>query len=46
MTRRLIGLVLLLLCAGAHAQVSVSAVRVWPASEYTRVTLESAQALR
>jgi N-acetylmuramoyl-L-alanine amidase len=46
MTGRLVGLVLLLLCAGAHAQVSVSAVRVWPAPEYTRVTLESPQALR
>jgi N-acetylmuramoyl-L-alanine amidase len=46
MIGRLIGLLLLLLCAGAHAQVSVSAVRVWPAPEYTRVTLESPQALR
>jgi N-acetylmuramoyl-L-alanine amidase len=46
MTGRLIGLFLLLLCAGAHAQVSVSAVRVWPAPEYTRVTLESPQVLR
>src|SRR5215831_8252920 len=36
----------LLLCcllSGAHAETVISAVRVWPASEYTRITLESAQ---
>ena len=37
-----------LLCglpAAASAEVVVSAVRVWPAAEYTRITLESAQPL-
>ncbi len=30
----------------AQAQVQVSAARVWPAADYTRVTLESAQPIR
>jgi N-acetylmuramoyl-L-alanine amidase len=34
---------LLLLPCAAPAEIVVSAVRVWPASEYTRITLESAQ---
>ena len=34
---------MLLLSCAARAEIIVSAVRVWPASEYTRITLESAQ---
>jgi N-acetylmuramoyl-L-alanine amidase len=30
----------------AHAAARLSATRVWPASEYTRVTFESAAALK
>ncbi len=30
----------------AHAAISVSAVRIWPAADYTRLTLESKQAIR
>ncbi|MDP4028848.1 MAG: N-acetylmuramoyl-L-alanine amidase [Gallionella sp.] len=30
----------------AHAAVAVSAARVWPAQDYTRLTLESKQAIR
>jgi len=42
-------LALVLLCwlpASASADVVVSAVRVWPAAEYTRITLESAQPIQ
>src|SRR6476469_996282 len=44
--RALAPLSLLLACclpANAADEIVVSAVRVWPASEYTRITLESAQ---
>jgi N-acetylmuramoyl-L-alanine amidase len=41
---------LALACVGyaatAFAQVQISAARVWPAADYTRVTLESAQPIR
>jgi N-acetylmuramoyl-L-alanine amidase len=30
----------------AHADVEISAVRVWPAQDYTRITIESSQAIR
>jgi N-acetylmuramoyl-L-alanine amidase len=30
----------------AHAAVSISAIRVWPAQDYTRITIESNQAIR
>ncbi len=32
--------------SGAHAAVTVGSVRVWPAQDYTRLTLESKQAIR
>ena len=37
---------LLLGIPGAHAAIAVSAARVWPAQDYTRLTLESRQAIR
>lgn len=41
---RALVLTLLIACSSlAQAAISVSAVRVWPADEYTRITLESAQ---
>ena len=42
------GLTLLVtrVCAGATATSSILAVRVWPARDYTRVTLEHDQAIR
>ncbi|MBP9903129.1 MAG: AMIN domain-containing protein, partial [Verrucomicrobia bacterium] len=42
------GLTLLVtrVCAGATATTSILAVRVWPARDYTRVTLEHDQAIR
>lgn len=44
---RALGLVLLIACSSlAQAAVSVSAARIWPAHAYTRITLESAQAIR
>jgi N-acetylmuramoyl-L-alanine amidase len=49
MIRRLVSFLILLTCVlpgWAAAQVPVSAVRVWPAPEYTRLTLESPQPLR
>ncbi|MDP1996647.1 MAG: N-acetylmuramoyl-L-alanine amidase [Gallionella sp.] len=46
-TVKLITLSLLLwLPQQVHATVAVSAARVWPAQEYTRMTLESKQAIR
>jgi N-acetylmuramoyl-L-alanine amidase len=33
-------------CATAFAQTQIAAARVWPATDYTRVTLESAQPIR
>ncbi len=41
--------ILMILCwlpQQAHAAVAVSAARVWPAQDYTRLTLESKQAIR
>src|SRR3989338_6325491 len=32
--------------SGAHAAITVSSARVWPAQDYTRLTLESKQAIR
>ena len=47
---KLIALLLLwlpLLCIpGAHAAIIVSSSRIWPAQDYTRLTLESRQAIR
>ncbi len=44
---RAFGLSLLVACSSlAEAAVSVSAARVWPAAEYTRITLESSQPIR
>ncbi|HUW49733.1 MAG TPA: N-acetylmuramoyl-L-alanine amidase [Sulfuricella sp.] len=37
---------LLIVAAGAHAGVSITSARVWPASDYTRVTLESATPIK
>lgn len=44
---------LLILCwlplfwaSGAHAAIAVGSARVWPAQDYTRLTLESKQAIR
>ena len=31
---------------GAHAAIAISSARVWPAQDYTRLTLESKQAIR
>jgi N-acetylmuramoyl-L-alanine amidase len=30
----------------AQAAIAISAVRVWPAQDYTRITIESSQAIR
>ncbi len=32
--------------SGAHAAIAIGSVRVWPAQDYTRLTLESRQAIR
>lgn len=38
---------LLMLCAGsAHAEIPVTSARLWPAQDYTRLTLESKAAIR
>lgn len=37
---------LLLWLPQAHAAIAISSARVWPAQEYTRLTLESKQAIR
>lgn len=39
-------LLLLLWLPQAHAAIAVSAARIWPAQDYTRLTLESKQAIR
>ena len=36
----------LLWIPGAHAAIAISSARVWPAQDYTRLTLESKQAIR
>ena len=36
----------LLWMPGAHAAIAISSARVWPAQDYTRVTLESRQTIR
>ncbi len=36
----------LLWIPGAHAAITVTSARVWPAQDYTRLTLESKQAIR
>jgi len=36
----------LLWLPGAHAAIAISSARVWPAQDYTRLTLESKQAIR
>jgi N-acetylmuramoyl-L-alanine amidase len=36
----------LLWISGAHAAITISSARVWPAQDYTRLTLESKQAIR
>ena len=36
----------LLWIPGAHAAIAISSARVWPAQDYTRLTLESRQAIR
>jgi N-acetylmuramoyl-L-alanine amidase len=38
-----IGLILLLVGGMAQAAIAISAARVWPADDYTRITLEAAQ---
>lgn len=38
-----IGLMLLLVSGMAQAAIAISAARVWPADDYTRITLEAAQ---
>lgn len=43
---KLVILSLLLWLQQAHAAITVSAARVWPAQDYTRLTLESSQAIR
>lgn len=37
----LLGLLAVFIAASAHAALPVKAVRIWPANEYTRVTIES-----
>jgi N-acetylmuramoyl-L-alanine amidase len=34
------------ICVSSHAAVSLAGARVWPAQEYTRITLESATAIK
>jgi N-acetylmuramoyl-L-alanine amidase len=36
----------LLWISGAHAAITISSARVWPAQDYTRLTFESKQAIR
>lgn len=45
-TAKLIVLGLLLWFSHAHAATSITSARVWPAQEYTRLTLESARPIR
>lgn len=45
-TATLIALGLLLWLPHAQAAIAISSTRVWPAQEYTRLTLESKQAIR
>src|SRR5674476_1271367 len=32
--------------SGAHAAIAISSARLWPAQDYTRLTLESKQSIR
>lgn len=42
-----LGTVLLIFCAThAQAAINISAIRVWPAQDYTRITIESNKAIR
>lgn len=43
---KLAALVMLLWLSSAGAGVSISSARIWPAQDYTRLTLESKQAIR
>jgi N-acetylmuramoyl-L-alanine amidase len=43
---KLVLVFLLLWLPQAHAAIAISAARVWPAQDYTRLTLESSQAIR
>lgn len=45
-TARLIFIVLLFWLPSAFAEVAVTATRIWPAQDYTRLTLESKQPIR
>lgn len=45
-TAKLIVVGILLWFPNAHAATSITATRVWPAQEYTRLTLESAEPIR
>lgn len=45
-TAKLIVVGILLWFPNAHAAISITATRVWPAQEYTRLTLESAEPIR
>jgi N-acetylmuramoyl-L-alanine amidase len=43
---RLIALLYLLWLPSAFAEITISSARIWPAQDYTRLTLESKQAIR
>jgi N-acetylmuramoyl-L-alanine amidase len=45
MLRPLLALLILGLASTAQAAIAISAARVWPAADYTRITLESAKPL-
>ena len=45
-TAKLIVVGILLWFPNAHAAISITSTRVWPAQEYTRLTLESAEPIR
>ena len=43
---KIIAILSVLWFSHAHAAVNISAVRVWPAQDYTRITIESSQVIR
>jgi N-acetylmuramoyl-L-alanine amidase len=45
-TLKSISLVLLVWASSAHAEIPVTSARLWPAQDYTRLTLESKSAIR
>jgi N-acetylmuramoyl-L-alanine amidase len=46
MLKRALTFLLLLWLPAAHAEIAVTAARIWPAQDYTRLTLESKRAIQ